>query len=165
MSGFLRDFAARRSEGLVGPDVPTCRKCGSPLTPIDRGNEWDHRSGEPGELRCSDVTCRMSDVAHLPDRDPEYDEAPAAELAERMRAALTRHDPLPGDRVRWHDGTFGVVDLVAASWLDPGEAVVYRDEAQAHPGAPTWCVEAGSLVAEAPDEAGAVLFVYRGSLR
>ena len=130
MSGFLRDFAARRSEGLVGPDHDP------------ELAEWEEAASRPA-----------------------YDEAPAAEEAERMRAALTRHDPLPGDRVRWHDGTFGVVHLVAASWLDPGEAVVYRDEAQAHPGAPTWCVEAGSLVAEPPDEAGAVLFVYRGSLR
>ncbi len=146
MTGFLRDFAAKRPEGLVGPDLP------GPEHPDENPHpRW------PIEPLC----CTF----HYPVDRPAYDEAPAVELAERMRAALTRHDPLPGDRVRWHDGSFGVVHLVAASWLDPGEAVVYRDEAQAHPGAPTWWVEAGSLVAEAPDEAGAVLFVYRGSLR
>lgn len=154
MSGFLHDFAGKRSAGLIGPstaaEVERCRKCGSILTPIDRTDEWDSRVGEHGELRCSDVTCRLSDMAPV---------APPTPLPP------TRQDPEVGDLVVWHDGSTGIVAHVRESWIDPGEAVVYRHAEQAHPGAQTYMVEAGSLVADHALPTGATVFTYRGSLR
>lgn len=113
-----------------------------------------------------------------PSRDPELaamdaalavpveaDTAEADRLIAELKAALMRNEPLPGDRVAWHDGTYGVVAIIAAPWLDPGEALVYRHEEAAHAGAPSWCVEADSLTAAEVLADGRVEFTYRGSLR
>lgn len=95
----------------------------------------------------------------------EVDVTGADRLADELRAALVRNEPLPGDRVAWHDGTFGVVAIVSAPWLDPGETVVYRHEEAAHGGAPSWCTEPGTLTAAEVLADGRVEFTYRGSLR
>ena len=132
MSGFLRDLAGKRSDGLVAPsDDPEAA-------------EWERLNAEGVST---------------------FDFTEAERLADEMRLAIGRHDPLPGDLVEWHDGTWGVVAIVDAPWLEPGEAVVYRHEDQAHGGAPSWCVEAGSLVACFAHPDGRQVFTYRGSLR
>ena len=126
-----------------------------------------------------DLTGKRSAGLVAPSDDPElaewervaaegpvdYDFTEADRLADELRAVIGRHDPLPGDRVLWHDETWGVVAIVDAPWLEPGEAVVYRHEDQAHGGAPSWCVEAGSLVARYALPDGRQAFTYRGSLR
>lgn len=95
----------------------------------------------------------------------EADTAEADRLIGELKAALVRNEPLPGDRVAWHDGTFGVVAIVSAPWLESGEFIVYRHEEAAHAGAPSWCTEAGALTAAGVLSDGRVQFTYRGSLR
>lgn len=95
----------------------------------------------------------------------DADTAEADRLIAELKASLVRNEPLPGDRVAWHDGTYGTVAIIAAPWLGPGEALVYRHEEAAHAGAPSWCIEAGSLTAAEVLADGRVEFTYRGSLR
>lgn len=101
--------------------------------------------------------------AHEPEPQPEPLEPPQPAPAPAL-APPAHEEPQPGDLVLWHDGSTGIVALARASWIEPGEALVFRHLEQAHHGAPSWLVEAGSLVAEHTQPDGAVVFRYRGSL-
>ena len=80
--------------------------------------------------------------------------------------------PSVGDLVRWHDGTLGQIARTDASWLDPGEAHVWRSRLTPWPGAPSWVIEADTLAPSGPmpvvidgDEHTVYVWTYTGSLR
>lgn len=142
MTGFLRDFTGRRSAGLIAHGTEPGEGRAAPCL---GGHSFPIAGAECvlcGEPRFGD--------------DPE---APPTPLPPE------RQEPDVGDRVTWQDGSTGIVAHVREPWIEPGEAVVYRHAELAHPGGPTYMVEAGSLVADHTLPTGETVFTYRGSLR
>lgn len=86
--GSWAPHAGQKSRLHVPSELGTCTKCDSPLTPINESDEFDTRAGEPGDTRCSDHTCPLSDT----EQPAAADTAAVAALVDPMIAAQT---PMP----------------------------------------------------------------------
>ena len=89
--GSWAPHTGNRSRLLVPSELGTCVKCDSPLTPINEADQFDTRAGEPGDTRCSDHTCPLSDK----DQPTEAATPPTAGVAALIDPIIASQAPLP----------------------------------------------------------------------